>query len=137
VLDLSHRDSAALQARLLLRKLRDLNLDHGPIAITRQRRATLAGCSSLDAPAESGVRYRVRFSDGSHGLLELAGATDGLHIRLEGAVPDSPRSLGVRLSRDRQGRICAPALAARVTLRDGDRRELEHFLRRVVRTLGS
>lgn len=121
------------KARTLLRRLRDLNLSSGPIAIGRGRSASVAGCLSLDAPAESGVRYRVCFDDGSESVLELAWNQRDLALTLLGKA--RRKTLAVALSIDRQGRACARGLSARVAPESRDRRELEHFLRRVVRTI--
>jgi hypothetical protein len=124
------------KARTLLRRLRDLNLSTGPIAIGRGRTAIIGGCLSLDAPAENGVRYRVCLDDGSESVLELFWDEHDLALSLLDQAPAlAKRSLAVALSCDRQGRACARALAARVLPESRDRLELEHFLRRVLRTL--
>ncbi len=132
-------DSHALptdRARSLLRKLRDLNLSAGPVAISRDFAVFLAGCLSLDFPAESGVRYRVRTTDGREGLLELTLGAKGLELTAIGPQPFAPRgSVRVALREDRQGRAFARELGVRLTQDTSDCRELEHFLRRVVRTV--
>lgn len=126
------------KARALLRKLRDLNLSAGPIAITRRVHVAIAGCLSLDGPAEAGVRYRLRAPDGSEGTLEIAGCPSGLAFSVIGpsALP-RVRSLRVEVTCDHLGRACARTLGARVSPETCDARELEHFLRRVVRALMS
>src|SRR5215208_6047741 len=60
VLELNPHALSADKARALLRKLRDLNLSTGPVAITRDMAVFLGGCLSLDFPAETGGRYRAR-----------------------------------------------------------------------------
>jgi hypothetical protein len=136
VLELNSHALSADKARALLRKLRDLNLSTGPVAITRDLAVFLGGCLSLDFPAETGVRYRVRTSDGREGWLELGWGTKGLEIATVGPQPFAPRgSLRVPLREDRRGRAYARELGARVFPDSCDRRELEHFLRRVVRTV--
>ena len=124
------------RTRALLRKLRDLNVSAGPIAVSRRLQVALGGCLSLDGPAESGVRYRLRLANGSEGLLELRGGAFGLEIAVSGPPP-LPRASRIRVdvACDDLGRVCAPALGARVSPESCDGRELEHFLRRVVRTL--
>ncbi len=126
----------AEKARSLLRKLRDLNLSSGPVAVNRAGWVKLAGCLSLDAPVEKGVRYRVTKSDGVLSLLEIAWTGSALEVvasQLEVAHP--VKKLDVNVTCDRKGRACAKALGARVHPESCDTRELEHFLRRVVKTL--
>src|SRR5262245_3953636 len=101
-------------ARTLLRKLRDLNLSAGPIAITRRAQVALCGCLSLDGPAEHGVRYRVRTSDGREGTLEIQGHASGLALSWS-APPAGSRTLRVEMTRDRLGRACSRDLGARVS----------------------
>jgi hypothetical protein len=129
-------------ARSLLRKLRDLNLTSGPVAVGRQVCVELAGCLSLDAPVEKGVRYRILRDDGSTDLLEIGWQGDALSVAAGELGPHSPleriaplRRLHVAVTCDRKGRACAKALGARVDPESCDRRALEHFLRRVVKTM--
>lgn len=147
MIDLSHQHFSADKARALLRRLRDLNLSTGPIAVRANLSAFLAGCSSLDAPAESGVRYRVRIQDGVEMLMQLAWTGSGLELAIVGTgVPvrfgpsatdanTTPAKMCVPITCDRKGRACAPKLGARVSPESTDERQLEHFLRRAVRTL--
>ena len=130
------------KARALLRKLRDLNLTSGPVAVGRRACVEIAGCLSLDAPVEKGVRYRVQLNDGTSGLLEIAWSGNSLNVaagELAAVVPadrQPPMSrIEVPVTCDRKGRACAPALGARVDPESCDTRELEHFLRRVVKTM--
>jgi hypothetical protein len=122
------------EARALLRKLRDLNLFAGPIAITRRAHLTIAGCLSLDGPAENGVRYRLRTPDGSEGTLEIVGCPSGFALSLRG-TSDPAREMRVEMTCDHLGRTCAREAGARVSPDTCDARELEHFLRRLVRAL--
>ena len=136
VLELSHQYFSADKARTLLRRLRDLNSRAGPIAVRAGLTVFLAGCSSLDAPAESGVRYRLRADDGSEGAIELAWTDRGLALALSGAIAGAATtSLCVPITCDRKGRACVQALGARVAPESTSERELERFLRRAVRTL--
>lgn len=123
------------KARLLLGRLRDLNLNAGPVAVTRRLGVVFAGCSSLDGPAESGVRYRLRRSDGIEGILEIGWRDALLRLSLDSALAKDRRELAVTVTCDRLGRACARKIGARVAPESTNRRELEHFLRRVVRTL--
>lgn len=123
------------KARLLLRRLRDLNLNAGPVAVTRGLGVVFAGCSSLDGPAESGVRYRLRRTDGTEDVLEIGWRDALLCLSLEGAPSGGTRELAVAVTCDRKGRACARRIGARVAPESTNHRELEHFLRRVVRTI--
>lgn len=133
--EFSPHDVAADQVRTLLRKLRDLNLSAETVAITGAWRVTIGGCLSLDAPAESGVRYRLELPDGARAVLELGSHASGLALSVNGRSMDSPRRLAVRLSRDRKGRVCAREMAARVSPESCDPRALARFLKRAVRTI--
>src|SRR5262245_4962753 len=89
-------------SRALLRQLRDLNLFAGPIAITPRARVAIAGCLSLDGPAEGGVRYRLRSDDGSEGTLEIRGRASRLAVSANGpAGLPGARRLEVEMTRDR------------------------------------
>jgi hypothetical protein len=136
VLERNPHDLSADKGRALLRKLRDLNLTAGPVKVTRDVAIVLGGCLSLDFPAESGVRYRLRTPDGREGQLELAWGQKGLELSALGPQPFAAKKpLRVALRQDREGRAFARELGARVSPETCDSRELEHFLRRVVRTL--
>ena len=58
-------------ARRLLRRLRDLNLGDGSVALKNGDKVRITGCSSLDHPVEGGVRYRLSFSSGETEVVEL------------------------------------------------------------------
>jgi hypothetical protein len=135
MIDLARPTLSEEKTRALLRKLRDLNLTAGPIAVGPRTHILLAGCASIDAPAECGVRYRLRLTDGSQGMLEIQGRPRGLELELTRLGAAGGRRLLVEMTCDRSGRACSRALAARVTPDTSDTRELEHFLRRIVRAL--
>lgn len=136
MLELNPHALSSDKARTLLRKLRDLNLFAGPVAVTRDLEVMIAGCLSLDGPAESGVRYRLRTRDGAEGQMEISWDDSSLELSAIGPQQRMQKKcLRVRLSCDRNGRAFARELGARVSPDSCDERELEHFLRRVVRTL--
>jgi hypothetical protein len=142
VLEIGTASLTGEKARALLRKLRDLNLTSGPVAVGRRAWVELAGCLSLDAPVEKGVRYRVQLDDGTAGLLELAWNEGALSVAAGELGPVLPldrlapmKRLDVPVICDRKGRACAQVLGARVDPESCDTRELEHFLRRVVKTM--
>jgi hypothetical protein len=145
VFELSSKTLPSDKARTLLRRLRDLNLQSGPVAVTRELGVVIAGCLSLDGPAEAGVRYRLRMSDGRDGRLEIGfrGACMTLSLvdptgagPTKAAATSAPaRNLEVDVTCDRRGRACAREIGARVMPESNDARELEHFLRRVVRAV--
>lgn len=126
---------SADRARTLLRRLRDLNLVAGPVALSRDAVVSIAGCLSLDAPAEAGVRYLLRSVDGSERTLEIGWNGAGLVMSVLGPAAADLRTLRVPVGCDDAGRACIPSIGARVRPDTTDRRELEHFLRRVVRAI--
>ena len=118
------------KARTLLRRLRDLNLVCGPVAITHELGVIVSGCLTLDTPAEAGVGYRLRDLHGREGRLDVLWSADRLDVAVSGIAD---KHLSVRLSSDRLGRACAPAIGGRVRPETTSTLELEHFLRRVLR----
>ena len=92
------------KARTLLRRLRDLNLVCGPVAITSDMAVIVSGCLSLDAPVEGGVAYRLRDQDGREGRLDLCWDGPRLRVEIDGI---GARRLEVALTLDRLGRACA------------------------------
>jgi hypothetical protein len=136
VIELGHSILTSDKARALLRRLRDLNWSSGPVALTRDTSARVQGCSSLDSPVEQGVRYRALNSSGTTALLEIRWTGAALEILAFEINPKLPvRRLSVPMVCDRKGRICARQLGARVSPESTDTRELERFLRRVLRSL--
>lgn len=123
-------------ARALLQMLRDLNLGACAIDVTRLERIRLEGCLSLDAPVERGVRYLLRRSDGRAEVLSVTFQDGRLRLAREDEVPRTgrkPREVGADVFSDRFGRVAVPELGARIDLVNNAPRELEHFLRRLVR----
>lgn len=123
---------SAEQARRLLRRFRDLNLGPAGIEVSDQGRVVVDGCLSIDAPVEGGVRYRLRERQGERCLV-IRGQADRLWLGLLGDGGRMESELGVRLACDGLGRISAPELGARLHLESASPREIEHFLRRIVR----
>ena len=126
------------QARALLQRFRDLNLGPCGIDVAPGDRVVLAGCLSLDAPVERGVRYCVQDEAGGERVLSIAWAESHLDIRLTAdRAPDSPErsQLDVNLGTDGLGRLSAPTLGARLSLEGSEPKDIEHFLRRIVRAV--
>lgn len=124
--------------RELLRKLRDACLGPCGIDLTAGERVRLLGCLSSDHPVELGVRYGVERHDGELQVLDLRHRDGRLEVSLSTGLHDrNPplRELALEIERDRFGRIAAPELGARLDLELRDEREIEHFLRRIVRAL--
>jgi len=134
MIDLAQKSLSAERTRALLRKLRDLNLRSGPISVTSRKQVALAGCTSMDVPAETGVRYRMLSAEHGEQTLEIRGRQGELEISLSGAA-SIPRRLLVPVACDRIGRACARALGARLDPETSAAREVEHFLRRIVRSI--
>ena len=126
------------QARQLLRRFRDLNLGPCGIDVAKGERVVVSGCISLDHPVERGVRYCLQSCDGSERVLGIAWNEGQLHLHLSrDRTPDSPivEKLEVELGCDESGRLSAPELGARMNPEETDPREIEHFLRRIVRAV--
>jgi hypothetical protein len=125
----------ASHARELLRRLRDRNLAARRVAVRNGLAVSFGGCTSMDAPAEGGVRYRL----GVEALeleLELGSIADGgleISLREPGGRPNGP-ALRVDLGLDGERRVVSRAMGARIDVESAGERELDHFLRRVVRT---
>ncbi len=131
----SEKDLPSDKGRTLLRRLRDLNLCGCQVAVTREQGVVIAGCLSMDGPAESGVRYLVRLADGAERRLEIGLDGARMTLALVGPTPASTRALSIDMTCDQRGRACARKIGARVLPESTNSRELEHFLRRVVRAL--
>lgn len=119
------------QARRLLRCIRDLNLGPAGIEVGEGERVVLDGCTSTDSPVEAGVWYRLRQDDRER-LLVIRWRDDRLQLALEDRTECQ---LDVELACDGLGRISAPDLGARLHLEDRSARDIEHFLRRIVRAI--
>ncbi len=126
------------QARGLLRRFRDLNLGPCGIEVGTNERVTVSGCLSLDHPVERGVRYSLHEDCGTERVLGIHWTEGRLVICLgneEGQDDHMTGELDVPLGCDGLGRISAPELGARLHLRNSDARDVEHFLRRIVRAV--
>ena len=119
--------------RSLLRRLRDLNPSIRNLAVRRDLAVSVDGCLSLDRPVEQGVAYRLRSVGDGEQVLQLAWSGGELSIRLEGATRE-PQVLCARFTVDEHGRAISPELRARLDLDHLEPRDLEHFMRRVVRS---
>jgi hypothetical protein len=126
------------QARELLRKFRDLNLGPCGIEIAPHERVEVRGCLSLDHPVERGVRYRMVGVDGSDQSLRISWEGENLHLTLRNGLDlEAPIALELDadLGCDRFGRVASTRLNARLDPVAPLERELEHFLRRIVRAV--
>lgn len=123
------------QIRCLLSKLRDLNLSGHRVALDGGRWVSVEGCTSLDASAEVGVRYLLALADGSQNTLALRWREGKLDLDLRdpsGSVPG--RSLRVDVAIDGPT-TSSRALSTRVRPEAARARDLEHVLRRIVRSV--
>ena len=124
----------AASARNLLRHLRDLNLTAERVEIDPGRSVYVEGCMSLDAPVERSLLYRLRSA--KHGERALAIRWDAGALQLSlGPAAGGPaeHERTVELYAQDGHWATAPALRARVDLESSEPRQLEHFLRRLVR----
>lgn len=130
------REVTAAQTRELLRRLRDISLAGSGIELASGAQVRLAGCISADQPIERGVHYALEDAQGGRHVLELHSAAGKLALSLA-SLEREPRNasseLAVELASDRFGRVSAPALGARIDMTICDPRDIEHFLRRLVR----
>lgn len=127
-------DSApADRARLLLRKLRDLNLHAARIEINADYKVRLEGCLSLDAPVESGLRYRLVDHENRELVLELRLEGSGLSVERRASETDLRFRQHVPLHGEKEGPLTITEWQARIEPEDAGPREVEHFLRRAVR----
>jgi len=123
------------QVRCLLSKLRDLNLSGHRVALDGGTWVSIEGCTSLDASAETGVRYVLALADGSRNTLELAWREGKLDLDVRGPQGSVPqRSLLVDITIEGETAF-SRALGSRVQPETAGARELEHFLRRIVRSV--
>lgn len=120
------------EARSILRSLRDLNLVGTRLTVRKGEDVAIRGCISLDSPVEQGVRYRLGLADGEDAVLRIAASEGQLCLSLAGEHFEE-RHLVARLARGAGEVAECLELGARVGTRSPTRRDLEHFLRRIVR----
>jgi hypothetical protein len=122
------------QARSLMRKLRDLNLTACTLEVGGGERVSIDGCLSIDRPVEGELRYLLRDGEGTERVLGIRLGESCLHLTLASRVDGGePRGRDVALHSDGEGRAMVPELLARMDPESSDCREVEHFLRRLVR----
>ncbi len=125
---------AAEQARTVLRKLRDLDLRGARVEINGSLKVGVSGCLSPDSPVSGKLRYRLEVPEADERLLSIAWQDGVLALSLT----DGERELAARriaLLEDPEGRASAPEVAARMDPESAGPREVEHFLRRLVRSV--
>jgi hypothetical protein len=127
------RPVADATARELLRKLRDLNLVGSPVELAGGDRVSIAGCLSLDRPVEDELHYLLRSPDGDERILAIAWRDRRLELEVSAGSGPEPRRTRCALLDDEHGRATAPELKARIDPGSANPREVEHFLRRLVR----
>ncbi len=123
----------APDARQLLGKLRDLDLRSASIALTPELSVRMQGCVSLDAPMGHSLHYRLHSPAHGDCNLEVGWEDGALRLVLRDVERRTLNQRDVPLLKDLEGRALAPDMAARMSPRSSSRREVEHFLRRVVR----
>jgi hypothetical protein len=122
-------------ARELLRRLRDVNLEHRNLRADRGTMVSIGGCLSLDEPVEEDLRYRLAIEGAGEHVLRIGWAGGLLRLELaRHATGEARTRLEVPLLLGCDGRATVPACRARIDPETPDRRAVEHFLRRVVRS---
>jgi hypothetical protein len=122
--------------RALLCKLRDADLHRRHVALAGSRRVSIEGCLSLDSPVGQALRYLLRWPNGAEEVLEIDAAGGRLTVKVsgrDGQANGEPRS--VALTTDERGRATASAWRARIDPENAGLRELDRFLRRIVRAV--
>ena len=119
--------------RLVLRKLRDVNLREERVALDGDRSVLVGGCLSLDLPAERLLRYRIVSDSGEPQSLEMALTSRGLHLERRGAQRQLLHESEIHLEGEAAGDLLSPELRCRIDPEEAGSREVEHFLRRLVR----
>ncbi len=123
--------------RALLQKLRDLNLGACDVEVGAGERVRIEGCLSVDAPVELGVLYGLRRCDGRAEVLDLAFSGGRLLLTRSAREREhgdtGSEQLLMAVFADRFGRLSVPELRARLDPGGNAQRELERFLRRIVR----
>lgn len=122
------------RAREILRRIRDLNLTAARVTIAAGLRVSVDGCATLDEPVEHALAYHLRVCGGPEHLLQIAWERGALELTLSDRS-GAPIAEGrrVELLSDGRGRATAPRILARIDPSRAGRREVEHFLRRLVR----
>ena len=126
------RSLPAERARTLLRKLRDLDLRARRVEVHGGLLVRIDGCLSADVPVEDAVRYRLAVLGGGERVLGIRWREGELELELSGE--GGPRLRRIELLLDDAGRAAAPAIGARMDPDSASRREVEHFLRRLLRS---
>lgn len=124
----------ANRVRELLRRLRDLDLHAPRTSLSGGGRVQIDGCLSRDAPVETSLRYLIHVQGEPDHVLEISGEEGRLELEVrERGASDVIRRVTCPLLTDPEGRATIPGIRARVHAESTDARELEHFLRRLVR----
>ena len=124
----------ANRVRELLRRLRDLDLHAPRTSLSGGGRVQIAGCLSRDAPVETSLRYLIHVEGESDHSLEISGVEGRLELEVrERGASEVIRRVSCPLLLDPEGRATIPGIRARVHTDTTDPREVEHFLRRLVR----
>jgi len=124
-------DAALL--RTLLRKLRDRDLRVAKLELGGGRWVSVEGCSSVDAPVEGGVRYRLRDGDGTERVIWFEQDAGALRVGVTGGGGARAEGVRIELELTPEGQVCARELGARMRPERADAREADYFVRRLVR----
>jgi hypothetical protein len=123
----------AEDSRLILYKLRDLNLLAERLHLSDGRRIDLKGCLHPDAPINGQVHYRLGLTNGEELLLGIDLKDSRLHLTLsatETGIPTRSRYLPITL--DKAGRANCAQIQTTLDPNTADRSELQAFLQELV-----
>lgn len=122
------------RVRALLAKIRDLDLHASRIAVATGLNVSLLGCSTPDSAAGRPLRYRLSSCHGDEQLeLRQRGSTLEIdRLNTEGQCVDTRL---VALTGGDQGTLTAAEISARIDPEQAGPRDVERFLRRIVRSV--
>ena len=125
----------AERLRCVLRKLRDLNLSGERITVDAETSVVVDGCTSLDQSPERTLRYRIRVEGSEPESLEITLGDGDLRVERHTSAAQRITVRHLRLEGGADGPATSPDLHVRLDPEHAGSRDVERFLRRVVRVV--
>lgn len=122
------------RVRLVIAKLRDVNLRDETIALDGDRSVQIGGCLSLDQPAERCLRYRLVRDGREAQSLEIVLRERCLWVERRSAQRELLFESELDFLGSEAGELVCPQLRIRIDPEAAGAREIEHLLRRLVRS---